>query len=346
MPLALLYKAVLLVVIVTSGAATTGVVYYYQRTADLNSQVARLNTSNNDNNSLKDQVANLTNQVNNLNRQFHQLQINNTLLQSELQQAQAQVVQLQAELATLQSQNSQLQAQVLQLEVNQLQAQLSNALGLCSSGKTLTIGELTDLSRDLSTEGIRNEHASLIAIRDINSFLTTTGCDLNFTLSVKDYQLDNGMALSELQSLASQGVQVVVGPLNSGAAQYLLAYANSNHIVLISPSSTSPLLAINNDYLFRTVPNDAAQASADARMMVDRGASAVIIVQKHDAYGDGVAAATAARFTQLGGTVIDTIQYDAAATDFTSTLTILQADYNNNVARYGAGHVALDFISF
>src|SRR5438128_543642 len=123
-----------------------------------------------------------------------------------------------------------------------------NAAGcaqLCSSGKTLTIGELLDLSSDLSDQGTKAKDSSGFAITDVNNFLASNGCNLRFTNAISDYKLDNPTALSNLQSFAASGVQVVVGPLNSGTAQYILSYANSNHIVLISPSSTSPALAIS-----------------------------------------------------------------------------------------------------
>ncbi len=215
---------------------------------------------------------------------------------------------------------------------------------LCSSGRTITIGELLDLSGSLSDQGKKAQDSSIIAIEDINAALVASNCNLKFANAVDDYAHDNAKALSQLQSLAASGVQVVVGPLNSAAAQYILSYANSNHIVLISPSSTSPALAIPSDYLFRTAPNDAAQGSADGRMLWDRGAKAVIIVEIHDAYGDGLANATATKFKALGGTVIDTIPYDEAATTFTSQVDQIATDYTNNNATKGP--IAIDAVSF
>src|SRR2546426_2472296 len=315
----LLYKVALLVLLAGASGTTATVAFYYRgRENDLGSQVANLGTRNDSQNSeissLKRELDNLTGQISQLNIQIGQLNTANF------------------QLGNL---------------IAQLRAQLAN--GLCSSGRTVTIGELVDLSSALSTQGVRAKDASLLATNDINSFLSTAGCNLRFAVAVDDYQLDNSIALSELQSLAAAGVQVVVGPLNSGAAQYLLSYANSNHIVLISPSSTSRVLAIPNDYLFRTAPNDGVQGLADARMMIDRGATALIIVQRHDSYGDTLANATAKNFEALGGVVGATIQYDASGGtgfDFTSVLQTLNNDFQTaNTGAY-ANKVAMDFISF
>jgi branched-chain amino acid transport system substrate-binding protein len=247
------------------------------------------------------------------------------------------------------------QMQQLQAENTQLKSQISDLnhrhLALCASGKTLTIGELTDLSSGLSIQGLRVKESSLLAINDINSFLSQDGCKLTFAITIDDYALDNARALSDLQSLSASGAQVVVGPLNSGATRFILSFADANHIVLISPSSTASALAIPNDYLFRTAPNDAAQGAADARMMVDRGASAVIILQRHDSYGDSVANSTATRFKALGGNVVDIIPYDASAADagtinWTPPLSVLNSDFNRAAATYGSGKVAIDVVAF
>ncbi|HLC10483.1 MAG TPA: ABC transporter substrate-binding protein, partial [Candidatus Bathyarchaeia archaeon] len=222
----------------------------------------------------------------------------------------------------------------------------TGASSLCSSGQTFTLGALLDLSKDLSSQGNRAKRSTAMAIDDVNAFLSTGGCTSKFAISVSDYQLDNSIGATDLANFASSGIQVVVGPLNSGTAQYILSYANSHNIVMISPSSTSPALAIANDDLFRTVPNDAAQGLADARMIRDRGANALIIVYRDDTYGGGLANATESRFTALGGTVVSKIKYDTKATDYTPTVTALFNAYTAADTGANTGKVAMDFVSF
>ena len=225
---------------------------------------------------------------------------------------------------------------------------LTGAVGLCQSGRTISIGELLDLSGGLVSQGTRAKESSGIAIQDINSMLSNAGCSLKFDIAVDDYALDNTKASNELASLAASGVQVVVGPLNSGAAATILQYADSNHIVLIIPSSTSVALAIPNDYLFRTAPNDRWQGQADARMMTDRGAKDLIVVQRKDSYGDALRNATEAYFKLDGGHVETHIEYPAdPVSDWTPTLTSLDSEFTAaKTAGYKASEIALDFISF
>ncbi len=215
---------------------------------------------------------------------------------------------------------------------------------LCSSGQTITIGELLDLSGSLSDQGKKAQDSSTLAINDINAALSASGCTLRFANQIQDYAHDNNIAQQKLTSFAAAGIQVVVGPLNSAAANFILTYATNHHIVLISPSSTSPTLALAGDYLFRTAPNDVAQGAADGRMLWDRGARAIIVTHlSPDAYGDGLANATEVKFKSLGGTVIDDIPYDPnLRTGF--PVDKIYTDYTSNNS--SSTPVGLDFISF
>lgn len=213
---------------------------------------------------------------------------------------------------------------------------------------TINIGVMTDLSDGLTSEGLRVQAATQLAAQDINAWLqnTTWAGKVQFNVVVEDYALDNTKALNDLNSFQSQGISVVVGPLNSGSTGAILSQADSDQIVLISPSSTSPALSIPNDYLFRTAPNDVNQGAADARMMYQQGAQAIIIVYRDDTYGSGLANYTSARFTALGGTVADLIPYDPSTTNFLPVLQQLNTDYQSAVAQYGANSVAIQAISF
>ena len=382
-------KIVLVLILGVASGSLGGVAYYYQtRAANLNSQVATLN---NNANSLNDQIASLKGVIENLTTQISQLQsVNSQLdqtatkiqsLEAQLSTANSQLQTLQNELSTeisnlqaiessfntqLSSLNAQLaadQAEIAQLQaqISQLQRQLSSSL--CVSGRTITIGELLDLTDGLSTQGVRAREGSVIAINDINSFLGTAGCNLKFTTQVDDYALDNSKALADLEALAAAGVQVVVGPLNSAALYNLIQFADANHIVLISPSSTSAALAIPaspTKYFFRTVPDDRWQGMADAKMIQTEGATKLVILQRHDAYGDSLANATAHDFNLLltantgsvdntgclASDTVCTIQYDASTTDFTSVLTVLNNDFNALNVTSSIDRVAIDAVSF
>ena len=207
---------------------------------------------------------------------------------------------------------------------------------------------MNDLSGGLSAQGAGDLAAENIAIQDVNSYLTTSGCDLTFALNNVDYHLDNTVAQNAMTSFNTAGVKVVIGPLNSGTAQSILSYANSNHMVMISPSSTSPALAIGGDYLFRTAPNDAAQGQADARIMVDQGVQAAIIINRDDTYGNGLANATKTwlMHDNSGIHVYGPYAYDITTTDFSTLLAQINSDWGTASGLVGASHVAIYAVSF
>ncbi|MDV3293336.1 MAG: ABC transporter substrate-binding protein [Nitrososphaerales archaeon] len=219
--------------------------------------------------------------------------------------------------------------------------------GLCS-GQTVTIGALNDLSGALSSQGKGDLAAEQLGIQDVNAYAAAAGCKVTFALNNNDYKLDTPTALTQLQAMQAAGIQIVIGPLNSGTAAGILSFANSNHIVLLSPSSTSPALAIPNDYLFRTAPNDAAQGQADARILLDRGASAVIIINRDDTYGNGLANATKTFLQKDNPSVVikGPYKYDTATSDFSSLITQIGSDWTTLSGQVGASKVAIFAVSF
>jgi branched-chain amino acid transport system substrate-binding protein len=225
--------------------------------------------------------------------------------------------------------------------------QTSTSGGSALSG-TINIGVLADMTDGLASEGIKINYTANQAAADINAYLANTvyAGKVKFNVIVEDYGLQAAKAESDMSTFKSDGVTVVVGPLDSGTTQDLLTFANSNQMIMISPSSTSAALAIPNDYLFRTAPTDVHQGQADAAMMWDNGVKAVIQVYRQDTYGSGLNNYTSADFKALGGTVVAQIPYDTTTTDFSPILATLNTDWNNAVGKYGADGLAIQLISF
>ncbi|MBI3841164.1 MAG: ABC transporter substrate-binding protein [Thaumarchaeota archaeon] len=222
----------------------------------------------------------------------------------------------------------------------------AGSVGLCN-GQTVTIGGLFDLTDGLSAQGISGKNAMNLAVADINDWLTSNGgCDVHFAATVTDDNGDPNKSLQNLQALHAAGVQVAVGPTFSDAVVADLSYANSNHMVLISPSSTAASLSLPDDYLFRLVPADTYQAQADVAMMLNYSVQAVIVLYHLGTYASGLANATAFDFEAAGGHVVDKITYPKDTVDFTPTLSTMLDDWNTAVATYGADHVAIYTVSF
>ena len=226
-----------------------------------------------------------------------------------------------------------------------LQGAVQAGLAYSLSGN-FVIGNLVDLTSDLAGEGKEVQATTAFAITDINAWLATTPLKVTFSQNLQDYALDNTKASTDVNSYYSSGIRITVGPLNSGAAKALLPFANTNHFVLLSESSTATYDAIPADYLFRTPPADSFQGQADSAEFVQSGVKDVVIVYRNDDYGAGLANSTAANFKAAGGAVEASIPYDITTSNFVPILATVNDAYNSAVTKYGAAHVGLYFVSF
>lgn len=116
---------------------------------------------------------------------------------------------------------------------------------------------------------------------------------------------------TRMEALASdESVLGVVGPINSGPATNAADVANRNQLVLISPLASTPVLAQPDDFFFRTFPSDAAEAHFAADFARNRLKVGRIVVLYIDApYGQSLISAFVEAFEEIGGQVLDTIQY-------------------------------------
>ncbi|RLF37629.1 MAG: hypothetical protein DRN03_01920 [Thermoplasmata archaeon] len=210
----------------------------------------------------------------------------------------------------------------------------------------IKIGAVLCLTGDLETFG-ENERAALeIAENEINHMLQAAGAPITIKVLFEDSETKPEVALEKLQTLYAQGVKVVIGMMSSAEVNHVKSYADSNKILVISPSSTSPALAIPNDYVFRFCPDDTKQGPAMARVMWDAGVRYIIPVWRGDAWGDGLVEATKARFEELGGTADEGIRYDPTAPEFSTEVALLADKVQTAINQYGADKVGIYYVAF
>jgi serine/threonine protein kinase/ABC-type branched-subunit amino acid transport system substrate-binding protein len=208
---------------------------------------------------------------------------------------------------------------------------------------TVTIVGLFPLTGVLSTFGENSAEVAKLAAADVNEWLEAEGRDWRLRLEIEDTATEGPVALSKMQHWFGEGVQFFAGPQASGEAQECLAFANANQILYISPSSTSPGLAIADDWLFRFCTNDIIQGPAIGAVIKASGAEHVIFGWRGDTWGDGLQGAAEASARELG-IAIDSnrLRYDPLKEVFASEAALL-ADY---VSQAVASGVSLNKIGF
>jgi branched-chain amino acid transport system substrate-binding protein len=211
------------------------------------------------------------------------------------------------------------------------------------NGKTIKIGMITSSTAALETSVPLAE--DIIAV-DINDYLAKMAydTDVEFLIDTADGQA--AIHLEKVQSFKAMDVEIFVGGYWSSQAQAALGYVNDNDMLMISSSSTSPLLAIANDRLFRTCPTDFVQAPAISNMWLTWGADAILILQRADSWADGIYNVLIPELEAKGITVIERVRYAAEVTEFSSYLSTMDDLLGDAIDEYGAEHVGVQGIYF
>ena len=122
----------------------------------------------------------------------------------------------------------------------------------------IDVGVMLPSTGDLAAHGQDNNIGVQLGLADFNDYLEEIGASWRMNLVLEDTQSDPIVALEKIQSLNSKGIKFVLGPESSAEVRNIKSYADSNDMVLISPTSTSPSLAIV-DNIFRMIPDDTQQ---------------------------------------------------------------------------------------
>jgi len=207
---------------------------------------------------------------------------------------------------------------------------------------TIPIGVLYANTGHIDTGGI----AANIAILEVNDYVEALGLDVTFELVEECAEGSSTLALEKFQSMVARGVKVVAGPNWSGQCKAIKEYADANHIVVFSEGSTSPVVAIPDDYIFRLPVTDDTQNSALAPAIYGMGIEHLIIVARNDAWGDGNYVTMKELFEAEGGVIEEYLRYDSEKTEFSAEAAVLNDLVIQLNSQYGADKVALATWSF
>ena len=211
------------------------------------------------------------------------------------------------------------------------------------AGKTIKIGNIIASDPGLEWDVPYTED---ILIPDLNELADTLGYDVTFNILVDSAQSQAAIHLEKVQSFKAMDVSLIVGGRWSSQASGALSYVNENNILLWSPSSTAPTLRIADDNLYRMCPDDTIQAPAIAEMLWSWGIEAIIVIQRADAWADGIYNILAPLYEEKGGVVAEQIRYMSETLEFSSYLASAETIAEDLVDEYGAEHVAIEYICF
>ncbi|MDJ0274850.1 MAG: ABC transporter substrate-binding protein [Aigarchaeota archaeon] len=187
-----------------------------------------------------------------------------------------------------------------------------------------TIGFAMAVSGPYAVDGPVRRDGGVLAIEHINAYLQSIGSPVRFKFVHDDTKGTAADALKVVQSMYAAGIRVIVGPFSSGEVRGVMDFANTNKVVIISPSSTSPALAAD-DYVFRVVPTDLFQGNVLAQLMAKEGIKKVAVIARNDDYGKGLADAFEKAFVNRFGGTVRKLLYTVGQPDYASEVSQLSS---------------------
>lgn len=189
--------------------------------------------------------------------------------------------------------------------------------------ETVKIGTLMPLTGGLASYGQFTRNGTLLAQKIINEQGGLLGGKELEIVNV-DTQTNPQAGVDGAQKLVSvNGINAIVGALSSGVT---IPVAESvtvpGEAVLISPSSTSPVLTTldDNGYVFRTVPSDSLQGVVAGNLAADLNHESLAIIYVNNDYGQGLNDAVIKQFEKRGGEVTASIAFEPNKVSYRSEL--------------------------
>ena len=208
-----------------------------------------------------------------------------------------------------------------------------------SGDGTITLGMIGPLTGSVAVYGTHIENGVKLAIEEINAAGGVTLSDGAHQLAVetKDDQGAATECVNAMNALISDGIQLVVGSATSGCTSAITSIANSEGVVMITPSGTADSLTTAMDYVFRTCFRDSFQGELAAQYALDEGYTKVGVVYcSADTYSAGLRDAFIAACADRG--------LDVVAEESVATMT--EVDYTNQFNKMVAAGAELVFTPF
>ncbi len=158
------------------------------------------------------------------------------------------------------------------------------------AGDTIKLGVAGAHSGDLASYGLPTVKAAELVVADYNAKGGINGKKVE--LLIEDDVCKAEIATNTATKLVTEGADIVLGHICSGATKAALPIYKEAGIVVMSPSATDTDLTLSGDYpnFFRTIAHNDAQAIAMVKFAIDTmGAKKVAVIHDKGDYGKGLA---------------------------------------------------------
>jgi branched-chain amino acid transport system substrate-binding protein len=192
---------------------------------------------------------------------------------------------------------------------------------------SVTIGAIYPLTGAIAFAGIESRDGGLLALEEVNAAGGLLGKKL--VLLSEDDEGDAAKTVNAFTKLTTRDkVSIILGSCTSGATQAMSTLAQSNKVLLISPTATNINVTKSGDYIFRACFIDPFQGIVGADFVYETLGSrrAAVLYDAGADYNTGLADAFKKRFKELDGAqVVADEAYQTGDVDFNAQVTRLKA---------------------
>lgn len=181
---------------------------------------------------------------------------------------------------------------------------------------------------------------------DLNKYASKLNYNVRFNFVLDNAQGKAATHLEKVQGFKARGINLFIGGGYSSFAQSSLSYCNDNDMLMWSPSSSSPLLAIENDNFFRMCPDDTIQAPVISEMIQSRGVKRIIVLQRGDAWADGIYNYFEPAFLVNNGEITKRTRYNINENDFSHILQHTDELMRQTISESGVGEFGILVLCF
>lgn len=165
-----------------------------------------------------------------------------------------------------------------------------------------------------------------MAEKDVNEYAEKSAMKLRFRI-VEETPASPEETVKSVERLAAKGINIVIGPTNSGELSVIRDMAAKLNMIFISQASTAVSLARPDDGVFRLVPNNRSQAEAILKYLECRRFKVLLPVCRTGVYSEDLMNELRTCSASIGHSVKieEPVTYPASLADFSSVLLSVNA---------------------
>lgn len=188
----------------------------------------------------------------------------------------------------------------------------------CQRDKTVRFGAVLPLTGEAAVYGEPVRKGVELAVEQLE---VSGQFPYQLELVVVDSESDPEKAKQLLAELYDQDALAVIGGVTTAEALAMVAIADENDQVLMSPSASTPELTGISKNFYRVFPSDAREGATMGNFATQKlNAERVVIVAKESAYAKGIQEVFQKEFERQGGEVLEAIEFPSLSSDLSGVI--------------------------